>query len=171
MTFGAIVFSPLLKIVEDNTIIVLPHLVGQQTQKRIGLLLSNGPLGISIKKKIRHGCRDRSVLENLRVHRIFGSRHYRAALNPGRDKNSRDTDTEAVKCKGLACPRGIGGCGLTIRSTNRRNDVIVNAAVLIVYNEQDSILPKSRIGTDGVVDVGDEPFSFAHVVIRVLVGG
>src|SRR5580700_5186864 len=138
--------SGLLKIVEDDAVIVLTHLIGQQSKKRIGLLFAIGALGIAVEKEICHCTRNGSMLKNLRVSRIFGSRHHRAARNPGRNENGWDANAETVKRKRLASSRGIGRCNLPIRSASRWNDVIIDAAVLVVYDEQNSILPKSRVG-------------------------
>src|SRR5262249_52818394 len=70
-------------------------------------------------------------------------------------------------------PAGAGVIRLgyeTIGRARRRRNVVVDAAVLVVNDEQRSTLPEIGILLDGVVYLRDEELTGLHVVIRMLVG-
>src|SRR5882724_2257535 len=91
---------------------------------------------------------------------------YGAWFDPGRDEHSGDADAEAVEVEGV---RGTGGRGLSNKAiwlTGGRRDVIVDATVLVVHDENRGVGPKVGVIANGVIDRGDELFSRANVMVR-----
>src|SRR6185437_15357304 len=110
------------------------------------------------------------MLKDALVGGILGAGDDGAPRNPGRNENCRYTNTETIKLKGEAGHIG-GSVGSleTVRRATRRNHVIVEAAMLVIDDQQRGALPKIRNGADLVIDLADEVISGQHMMIGVLI--
>ncbi len=118
---------------------------------------------VGADEEVGDGGGDGGVLEDVVDDRAF--------LHPGRDENRRDADAEAVEVEGV---EGASVCGLGDEAVGRAGgwgDVIVDAAVLVVDDEDGGAGPECGIAADLVVDGGDELFAGADVVVGMLVAG
>ena len=94
-----------------------------------------------------------------------------ALLHPGRDEDGRDADAEAVEVEGVE-GAGVGGLGdEAVGRAGGRRDMVVDAAVFVVDDEDGGVGPELGIVADLVVDGGDELLAGADVVVGMLIAG
>src|SRR6185312_16067147 len=145
--------------------------VAQKIKECLGILLA-GCADVFAQEAFGDGGRNSRMLKDALVGGILGAGDDGAPRNPGRDENCRYTNTETIKLKGEAGYVG-GGIGSLepIRRAAWRNHVIIEAAMLVIDDQQRGALPKLRNGADLVIDLPDEVISGQHMMIRVLIIG
>jgi len=93
-------------------------------------------------------------------------------LDVRRNQNCGDADAEAREVKRRIERVGIARPVLVVRiHGRRRRNVVVEAAVLVVDDNQESGLAQGLVFPDGVEGIADKNFALLDVVIRVLVAG
>src|ERR1700693_3076722 len=84
-----------------------------------------------LEKELHHRGGNGSVFE-LAATGSMGSRNDRALAHPWGHEYGRHADAEAIEREGRAGFSLLGGSGETIGCAGRRNDMVVDAAVLLV---------------------------------------
>ena len=95
----------------------------------------------------------------------------RAARDPRRDEDGGHADAEAIEGEGIGCAGGAGLGDEAVGRAGGRRDVIVDAAVLVIDDQQRRVGPELRVLADGVVDGGDELLAGANVMVGMLIVG
>ena len=112
------------------------------------------------------------MFEDASINRVFGAGHNRSPLDIRRHEDCGYTDPQPIKLKFQSRDPSCGGCsGKAIWRAGRRNDVIIEPAMLIVDNQQRGTLPKFRVDADCVIDLRNEVFAFQHVMVGMLIAG
>ena len=88
----------------------------------------------------------------------------RSLFDKRRNKNCRNANSKALEVKQRRIERFVTG----IDSRWRRH-VIVEPAVFVVSDQQQRALPRLLVARDRLVNVINDSFAQAHVVIRMLV--
>lgn len=88
----------------------------------------------------------------------------RSRCDVRRDDDGRDANATEREVK-----RRSNGRDVVWRGQGDRRDVIEDAPVLVVNDEEDAGVPEVVVLANGVVYVLDEGFAIAHVVVGVLV--
>lgn len=137
---------------------------GEVAEEGVGVLLTHGPIARRELQKVRDGGWDAGVVEGVVDDGAGG--------DPGRDEDGGDADAEAIEGEGVegSCVGGLGDEGGIGRAGGRRY-VVVDAAVLVVDDEQRRVRPERGVGADGVVDSRDELLAGAHIVVGMLIVG
>ena len=131
-------------------------------QKSVGGNLSWRTVGIRADEEVGESAGDRCVLEDF-----VDDSSWR---DPWRDKDGGHADAEPVEVERVGRAGGVGLRDEAVRRAGGRRNVIVDAAVLVVDDEDRGVRPEVRVLADCVVDRGDELFSGADVVVGMLIG-
>ena len=99
------------------------------------------------------------------VEGVIGGSDDCAGLDVGRNHHGGHTHSEAREIE-----RRRGRILVVGIHAGRRRDVIEEAAVLVVDDQQQGLLPDFRAAGQSRIDIVNERFSVAHVVVGVLVG-
>src|SRR6185437_8926860 len=168
-SFRAMRPPPGLVFAKEYALVIRAQRVAQKIKECLGILLADSA-DVFAQEVFGDGGRNRSMLKDALVGGILGAGDDGAARNPGRNENCRYTNAQPIELKRQAGYVG-GGIGSLepIRRAAWRNHVIVEAAMLVVDNQQRGALPKLRNGADLVIDLADEVISGQHMMIGVLI--
>src|SRR5689334_331197 len=95
--------------------------------------------------------------------------HDRALGDVRRDKNRRYANAKAIEVKRLARLRVLRLRDEPVRDAAGRRDVIVDAAMLVVRDQERRARPERRVLTNRHVDGRDETLALADVMIGMLI--
>src|ERR1039457_5196790 len=149
---------------------VLPRRVARQELiERRGALVAQGQeivFPLVSQEQLPRRRDDRGVIVNVAINRT--------RLNVWRHDDGRNADAQTrevergnVRRHVLSWVAGVLAVGI---DRSGWSNVVVQAAVLVVYDREYRTLPNRLVGADRVVDILDKRFAFRDVVIGVLVG-
>src|SRR4051812_18864728 len=98
------------------------------------------------------------------------ARHDRPLRDPRGDQHGRYAHAQAIEQEWLAGAGIRRLCHKAVGYALRRWNVIVDAAVLVVGDQQRGGLPERRIVLDRLIYSGNEALTFAYIVVGMLVG-
>src|SRR5262249_55711280 len=156
---------------KHRAIAIRSHPIRKQVKKSTGGLLAWRAVVVLNLKRPHQVCRNAAMLEVSPVDRVFRSCDQGAPGNPWLYGDRRHAHAQPVEGEWRARSGGFCGSDEAIRRASRRRHMVINAAVLVISDQQQGALPESGVLTNRVVDRSDERLARQHVVIGMLVRG
>src|SRR5215475_2621314 len=126
---------------EYRAIALRSHLIRKQVEKSVGGLFARRAVVVLNLKRLHHSGRNAGMLENTPVDRVLRSRDHGSFGNPWRYGDRWHAHAQPVEFEWRARSGGFRGRFEGVLYASRRRRMVINAAVLVIGNQQQSALP------------------------------